>query len=255
MKKTEILVITDRSGSMASIAADVIGGFNQFMEDQKTEPGEVRVTHAQFDSEQYSTLAPHSYTPPPPTSGTPLSVRIPMPTVKPAVMPKLDPGYMVIYQGVPLSEVPPLTAMTFRPRGGTALYDAIGRTLNEQGARIKAEGWADLVVVCIITDGGENCSTEFNQEQIKNMVAHAEEAGWKFVFLAANQDAFESAQGIGSQGLYSQNFQASAAGTLEAYASTSATLKAFRKGEAITSTSYAADFSDEVKMKVKQTPK
>ena len=186
---TEIIVITDRSGSMASIAKDVIGGYNTFLRDQKAQPGEAKLTYAQFDDK-----------------------------------------YEVVLAGVPLASAPELTDTTFVPRGGTALLDAIGRTLNEQGARIKTEQWAQLVVVCVITDGGENSSREFSRDRVKEMTKHAESNGWKFIFLAANQDAFAAAYSFGSTGQYAGNFTANAAGTQSAYVSTGATLRSLRAG-------------------------
>lgn len=187
--KTEIIVITDRSGSMASIAKDVIGGYNTFLRDQKAQPGEAKLTYTQFDHE-----------------------------------------YEVVLAGKPLQDAPELTAETFAPRGSTALFDAIGRTLNEQGQRIASEKWAELVVVCVITDGGENASREYTQAKVKEMTKHAESNGWKFIFLAANQDAFAAAQSFGSTGLYAGNFQANAAGTTAAYCATSATVGSLRAG-------------------------
>lgn len=47
--KTEIIAITDRSGSMGTIASEVIGGYNKFLDDQKSQPGEARMTYVQFD--------------------------------------------------------------------------------------------------------------------------------------------------------------------------------------------------------------
>lgn len=188
--KTEILVITDRSGSMSSIADDVIGGFNRFLRDQKRQPGDARITYTQFDTQ-----------------------------------------YEVVYQGRPIQQVEELNRNTFVPRGGTALFDAIGRTLNEQGKRIKDEAWAELVVVCIITDGEENSSKEYSKSRVREMVSHAEANGWKFLFLAANQDAFAASRDFGSAAQYSGNFQANSAGVAMAYSSTSATLSAMRSGE------------------------
>ena len=46
---TEILAILDRSGSMSSIVNDAIGGFNAFLEEQKTVPGEAKLTLVLFD--------------------------------------------------------------------------------------------------------------------------------------------------------------------------------------------------------------
>lgn len=185
--KTEIIVITDRSGSMGSIANDVVGGFNRFLRDQQAQPGEARMTYTQFDS-----------------------------------------VYEVVYtaRDIQSAEMP-----IFSPRGSTALFDAIGRTLNEQGERIAKEKWAELVVVCIITDGEENASREYTRERIQEMVKHAEANGWQFLFLAANQDAFTAARDFGSAAKYAGNFQANSAGVAMAYTATSATVSAMRSGE------------------------
>jgi len=185
--KTEIIAILDRSGSMASIVADAIGGFNTFLADQKAAPGEARMTLALFDDR-----------------------------------------YDVLYAGKPIQEADPLTDKTFVPRGGTALLDAIGKTMNLQGARIKAEGWAEKVIVCILTDGGENQSREFTRDQIKTMVTHAEGHGWSFVFLAANQDAFAAGASYGISAAHTMAFAANATGTQTAYASMSATTRSLR---------------------------
>jgi uncharacterized protein YegL len=185
--KCEIICITDRSGSMASIKNDVIGGFNSFLADQKTVPGEARMTFAQFDNQ-----------------------------------------YELVYQAKDLADAPSLTAETFTPRGATSLMDAIGLTMNAQGERIAKEKWADKVIVCIITDGGENSSREFTQPQIKTMIEHAQKNEWSFIFLAANQDAFAVGAGYGISGATTANFTASAAGTAQAYASTSSMTRSIR---------------------------
>jgi len=182
--KTEIIVITDRSGSMSSIREDANGGFDNFIKEQKEVAGEARVSMVMFDG----------------------SIETP-------------------YTAKPLSEVPPLN---LTPRGNTALMDAIGQSLNTHGKRIKDEAWADLVIVIIITDGGENASREYTQPQIKTMIQHAEGNGWKFIFLAANQDAFSVGGGYGISAAHTANFTASAAGTQAAYATMSASTRSLR---------------------------
>lgn len=185
--KTEIIVITDRSGSMNKIRQDVIGGYNTFIKEQKEVPGEAKVTYTQFDN-----------------------------------------VYEVVYAGKPLNEAPLLDTNTFVPRGGTALLDAIGRTLNAQGHRIATEKWADLVVVCIITDGEENASCEYTKERIQEMTSHAEKNGWKFVYIGANQDSFQVSKGLGMAGAISINYVADSFGTSTAYAGMSTTLRSMR---------------------------
>lgn len=139
-----------------------------------------------------------------------------------------DNQYDLLYQGRVLAEAEPLTTATYVPRGSTALLDAIGRTLNVQGARIEAEGWAEKVIVTILTDGQENQSKEFTAPVIRELVAAAEAKGWAFVWLAANQDAFATAQFYGSSGAHAQSFAADSVGTTMAYASMSNTTRTLR---------------------------
>ena len=187
--KTEILAVLDRSGSMATIAADAIGGYNTFLKDQQSVDGEARITVALFDDQ-----------------------------------------YDLLYAATPLAEAQPLTTQTFVPRGGTALMDAIGRTLQVEGARIEAEGWAEKVIVCITTDGGENQSKEFTAPMVRDLVTAAEAKGWVFVFLAANQDAFATAKFYGMCGAHAQTFAATGAGVGQAYASISNVTRSLRTG-------------------------
>jgi len=148
-----------------------------------------------------------------------------------------DNQYDLLYQGRALAEAEPLTTQTYVPRGSTALLDAIGRTLNVQGARIEAEGWAEKVIVTVLTDGQENQSKEFTAPVIREMVAAAEAKGWAFVFLAANQDAFATAQFYGSSGAHAQSFAANSVGTAQAYSTMSNTTRVLRGAESVLPTS------------------
>ena len=47
---TSINVIIDRSGSMCNLVTDTIGGFNQFLKDQKDVPGEAMLTLCTFST-------------------------------------------------------------------------------------------------------------------------------------------------------------------------------------------------------------
>src|SRR6185437_887189 len=48
---TDITIVLDRSGSMEVIADDTVGGFNQFLKEQKKVPGKALLTLVQFDHE------------------------------------------------------------------------------------------------------------------------------------------------------------------------------------------------------------
>lgn len=110
---------------------------------------------------------------------------------------QFDNKYEVIYSGVKLKNVPVLDTNTFKPRGMTALLDAIGKTLTEQKERITNEKWADKVIVVILTDGHENASQEFKTDTVKKLTKDAQDEGWSFVYLGANQDAIVAAQQFG----------------------------------------------------------
>lgn len=190
---THIAIVLDRSGSMASVVEDTIGGFNKFLSEQRNKPGKNLLTLVQFDNE-----------------------------------------YQIVHDGCPLADVPNLNHSTYEPRGSTALIDAIGRTIDRLGRKL-----ADMpeherpgkVIMCVITDGQENSSTEYcvaegivwapppilgggrirmnvgpnKFARVQQMIARQREKyQWEFVFLGANEDGIAQAAGsFGFQHVYS----------------------------------------------------
>ena len=159
-RNTVIVAIVDRSGSMDSIKADAIGGFNSFLESQTMQAGRATFTLIQFDD-------------------------------------IID----TVYNDVPLSDAKPYTKETYQPRGMTALYDAIGRGINQ--ASINSEG--KQVLVAILTDGFENSSREFSRERIQDLISKRQEAGWEFLFLAAGFSQFDAENMAHSVGIKASN--------------------------------------------------
>ena len=94
-------------------------------------------------------------------------------------------GYNTVYNNTPAAEAHDITPGQYRPNGGTPLYDAIGKGIAAMDA-VKGEN--DPVLVTIITDGEENCSTEFNGPQIKALIEQKRGNGWVFTYIGANQD-------------------------------------------------------------------
>ena len=96
------------------------------------------------------------------------------------------------YVAKPVSEV---EAISYRPDGMTALYDAVGKTVR------KVEGEVDentKVITVIMTDGLENSSHEFNESSLNALITEkTEEGNWTFVFLGADQDAWATASRLG----------------------------------------------------------
>ena len=172
---TEIAIILDRSGSMQAIAGDAMGGFNAFLEAQRREEGEARLSLVLFDDQ-----------------------------------------YEVPVKSQPLAGVPALTAATYQPRGSTALLDAIGRTIKKMTTSFAAravEARPAKVIVAILTDGEENASSKYTQAHVSDLIAEKRAQGWEFVFLAANQDAFATAEVLNIPREDAASFQSDAAGT------------------------------------------
>ena len=117
---------------------------------------------------------------------------------------QFDTEYEFVQNGSPIADVGPYQ---LKPRGSTALLDAVGRAINETGRRLNDMDEADrpgLVVFVIVTDGQENSSCEFSLAKIREMIEHQQSVyKWQFSFLAANQDAFAegAAMGIAHDGI------------------------------------------------------
>jgi hypothetical protein len=97
--------------------------------------------------------------------------------------------------------VPALTMETYTPSGGTALLDAMGKTIDATGRRLAAmpeHARPGKVIVVIITDGEENSSREFTYPRVNEMICHQRDVyKWEFMFIGTNQDAIASASRIG----------------------------------------------------------
>jgi hypothetical protein len=142
---------------------------------------------------------------------------------------QFDNEYGLRYAGKNIQEVPELAEQDYIPRGGTALLDAIGRTLNEQGQRIAAEKWADKVIVCIRTDGQENASREYTLTRVKEMIAHAQAHDWVFIFSGADIDAFGVSSSLGINTKYTRGYDKSdPLGTQDSYYAVGASIAEVR---------------------------
>lgn len=133
---------------------------------------------------------------------------------------QFDTEHDVVFSGMNISDVPKVELV---PRGGTALLDAIGRTLAVLGERFKAMPEHERpgkVIVIIVTDGQENSSLEFRLDAIKKAIETQRDTyKWEFVFLGANQDAIQEAAQLGVVGANAMTYAANSGGIHNAYAS------------------------------------
>lgn len=192
---TELVFILDKSGSMAGLEKDTIGGFNALIDKQRKLPGEVRVTTVLFNHE-YELLHDR------------ISLE--------GISPMTDSDY----------EVGGMTALL------DAVGSTIQKISNAQKETLKKHQ-ADRVMFVITTDGLENSSCEYTYKKIHEMIASKKTAGWEFIFLGANIDAVATAKKFGVDEDYAVDYHADAEGTELNYQVLSEAVSSFRTGKKI----------------------
>lgn len=178
MKKdlTELVFILDKSGSMAGLEKDTIGGFNSMLKSQRNGEGEATVT---------TVLFAHDY--------ELLHDRIPINGVAPIT----ENDYVVGGTTALLDAI-----------GFTIQKIALVQR------KTKEEEQAEKVLFVITTDGEENSSREFSSSKIKKMIQlQKEKYGWEFIFLGANIDAISTASKFGIDEDFAVNYHADEKGT------------------------------------------
>ncbi|AIY05550.1 hypothetical protein Plano_1585 [Planococcus sp. PAMC 21323] len=211
---TELIFILDKSGSMAGLEQDTIGGFNALLEKQRKLPGEVRVTTVLFN-QGYELL--HD--------------RIPVSGVAP--MTSVD------YQ------VGGMTALL------DAIGSTIQKISNVEKNTIQ-EQQVDKVMVIITTDGMENSSCEYSYKKIHEMIAMKKNtADWEFIFLGANIDAIAIARQFGVGEDFAVNFHADAKGTQLNYDVMSEAVASYRRDGKI-NRSWKEDIEQDFKSRAKK---
>lgn len=192
MKKglTEVVFILDRSGSMAGLEADTIGGFNSMIDKQKKEEGEALISTVLFDDRSEV-----------------LYDRVEVKKVEPMN----DKQYYV--RGC--------TALL------DAIGGAIHHISNVH-KYAREEDRPEKTLFIITTDGMENSSTTYNHDKVKKMVEKQKENGWEFIFLGANIDAIEVAGRFGISEDRAINYESDKKGTKLNYEVLGRTVSAFR---------------------------
>ncbi|PLT33340.1 vWA domain-containing protein [Bacillus sp. V5-8f] len=176
---TEIIFLLDRSGSMAGLESDTIGGFNSLLEKQCQLEGETLVTAVLFD-DMYEILWNGVDANSTRLTGKEYYVR----------------GCTALLDAV-----------------GKTILD-VGHRLSEMSEELRP----GKIIFVITTDGMENASREFTYEKVKELIKHQQEKyNWEFIFIGANIDAAEEAESMGINAGNAYNFQASSTGVEEMY--------------------------------------
>lgn len=193
---TDITVVLDRSGSMASVVEPTIAGFNKFLRDQACAPGTASLTLHQFD-DVYET---------------------PIPTQDIGLAPLLT-----TLTFVPRGSTALLDAI------GRSIDDTGHRLECLPAAARPAK-----VVFVIITDGQENASKEYTHARVMEKIKHQRERyAWEIIFMGANQDAVRVGKSLNVSIGNSITYASNQYGTQAVFDSTSNNIRSFRGGQSV----------------------
>ena len=192
---TELVFILDRSGSMAGLEKDTIGGFNAMMEKQKKEPGEALISTVLFDN---NTQVIHD--------------RVPLERMEPLT----EKEYFVRGSTALLDAV------------GGAIHH-----IGNVHKYAREEDRPEKTLFVITTDGMENASRLYSYDRVRAMIQRQQEKyGWEFLFLGANIDAAEEAGRFGIRPECAADYRADSQGTEVIYASICEAVHQVRGSEA-----------------------
>jgi len=123
---------------------------------------------------------------------------------------RFDTEYEEVFSNTPIGEVEDIS---IKPRGGTALLDAMGRTINSFERRFSEtdkKNRPKRVLFLIITDGEENSSREYLRDKVFGIIETIKrDHNWGFTFIGANQDAIAEGGHLGIGRSDSLNYDAS----------------------------------------------
>ena len=159
-RSVELIMILDRSGSMADIVDDAIGGLNTFLDQQKQQSGKTTVSIVLFDDQ----------------------FEKPYDGVDVQTIPAFDTKSYV-----PRGMTALLDAI------GRTVSEA-----SERINKLPDADKPGVVICVILTDGMENASKDWTKEKVLELTEKkTKDDHWDFLYLASGQDAIQTGSGIG----------------------------------------------------------
>ena len=151
-----------------------------------------------------------------------------------------------LYENKDIKDCSYLNKNNYIPGGMTALYDAIGNTIDNEinmlGSLPKEE--RPIKTLCVIlTDGKENRSYKYSKDVIKEKISEMkQDFNWEFIFLAANEEASFTAETMGISKGNSYAFTNSSTGLQDAYRGVSFAARSYRSSKSVTMDNLMDDY-------------
>jgi len=167
---TRTAIILDKSGSMASMKDEAVGAFNDQLAVIQKEEDEGHKNYVTLLTFSTFVDKPH-------------------------------------YENTPANKIPQLTADRYKPDGGTAMLDAVGKALDLLETAPDAGSDDTSFLVVVVSDGHENSSRNWDWKSIAKKVKSLQDTNrWTFVYLGANQDLSQVSQSLNIPTANTQSF-------------------------------------------------
>lgn len=114
--------------------------------------------------------------------------------------------YKYLHNGIDVRKVKPITNKDYYVGGCTALYDALGNTIQTIDKKD-----TDKVLFIIITDGYENASREYDNNNIRSLIKKHKD--WEFIYIGADIDSYAAGNNIGIKRENIANYKKDSKGT------------------------------------------
>ena len=117
-------------------------------------------------------------------------------------------GVKTLYDFEDVSSVPEMSVRQYRPNNLTPLYDSIAKGIYEIQVYLNSRQGKWNVIFTIMTDGYENSSQMYSRREIIDLIQEKEKEGWMFMYLGANQEAWEVAESMGIRREFASKYEA-----------------------------------------------
>ena len=207
-QKTEIAIVLDKSGSMGRCKKQVVDGFNEYVDTLKADYGD---------------------------SLGEVNVTVVL----------FSGSVQEIMFRKKVEDLEKLSDDDFVPFGSTAMYDAVGYTVDKLLGCTDNDDPNTSYLIMVMSDGEENASKTYKQTDIAEKIQTLQDTNrWTFSYLISNQDLSKATDKLGTPHSNVRSYNSSGVGTTAAMADHKHSLEKFlscRAGGQTSTTTFYGD--------------